>query len=62
MERTEYLQKPIIKGVVFKIGTDETQVYDDSTIFIHARNCRRITPQEGSTEFPQSSTSSQGDW
>lgn len=52
MERTEYIQKPIIKGVVFKIDTNETQVYDDSTIFVHARNCRRITPQEGSTEFP----------
>lgn len=49
----EYLQRPLIKGIVYKTDKDEIRVQDDCTVFIQIRNCRKVTLQEVQAHFRQ---------
>lgn len=53
MTRQEYLQRPLIKGVVCKIDNKEIRIWNDCTIFIQIHNCRKITLQEVQANFRQ---------
>ena len=43
MTRTEYLQRPLIKDVVYEITPDKIRVSNTNTVFVEARNCRRLS-------------------
>lgn len=49
----EHLQRPLIKGIVYKTDKDEIRVQDDCTVFIQIRNCRKVTLQEVQAHFRQ---------
>lgn len=51
MMREEYLQRPLIKGIIYKIDNNEIQIWNDCTIFIQIHNCRKITLQEVHANF-----------
>lgn len=51
MTRTEYLQRPLIKDVVYEITPDKIRVSNTNTVFVEARNCRRLTIQEVRQHF-----------
>ena len=51
MTRTEYLQRPLIKDVVYEITPDKIRVSNTNTVFVEARNCRRLTLQEVRQHF-----------
>ncbi len=53
MTREEYLRRPPIEGVVYKIDEEEIRVQNDCTLFIHIHNCRKVTLQEVQTHFRQ---------
>lgn len=53
MLREEYLQRPLIKGIIYKIDNNEIQIRNDCTIFIQIHNCRKITLQEVHANFRQ---------
>nr|WP_195461771.1 hypothetical protein [Alistipes sp. D31t1_170403_E11] len=53
MTREEYLQRPSIEGVVYKIDKNEIRVQNDCTLFIQIRNCRKVTLQEVQARFRQ---------
>ena len=53
MTREEYLRRPPIEGVVYKIDEEEIRVQNDCTLFIHIHNCRKVTLQEVRTHFCQ---------
>lgn len=43
MKRTEYLQRPLIEGVVFEITSENIRIYNDNTLFLGVRHCYRVT-------------------
>lgn len=49
----EYLQRPLIKGIVYKIDNNEIRIWNDSTIFIQIHNCRKVTLQTLQANFRQ---------
>ena len=53
MKRTEYLQRPQIEGVVYEITTEMIRVACDHSLFIHIRNCRRVTLEEVQRYFQE---------
>lgn len=53
MKRTEYLQRPLIEGVVYEITPDMIRVACDHTLFIHIRNCRRVTLEKTQRYFQE---------
>lgn len=53
MKRTEYLQRPLIEGVVYEITPDMIRVACDHTLFIQVRNCRRETLEEVQRQFQE---------
>lgn len=42
MTRQEYLQRPLLKGVIYKITPDWVFIYDSYTIFIECRRCEIV--------------------
>lgn len=53
MTREEYLRRPFIKGVVYRIEKDKIQIWNDNTLFIQIYNRRKITLQEVQSHFRQ---------
>lgn len=53
MPREEYLRRPPIEGVVFEITEEHVRVYNDCTLFIDVRNCRRITLEDVRQQFAE---------
>lgn len=53
MTREEYLQRPLIEGVVYQIDNKTIRIWNDCTTFIQIHNCRKVTLQEVQANFRQ---------
>lgn len=53
MPRDEYLQRPLIEGVVYQIDNKMIRIWNDCTTFIQIHNCRKVTLQEVQANFRQ---------
>lgn len=51
MDRSEYLQRPLIEGIIYEITSESVRIYNDNTSFLDVRNCRRITLEEVRRHF-----------
>lgn len=46
MDRTEYLKRPLIKDVIYRICPDHIRIYNDNTQFIDVHKCHRIALED----------------
>lgn len=53
MDRTEYLKRPLIKGVIYRICPDHIRIYNDNTQFINVINCHRIALEDIERRFAE---------
>lgn len=53
MTRHEYLQGPLIEGLIYKIDQKEILISNYCTIFFQIHNCRKISLQEVQAHFHQ---------
>ena len=53
MTRQECLRRSPIEGVVFEITAEHMRVYNNCTLFIDVRNCRRITLEDVRQQFAE---------